>query len=336
MTQAQYSRTKLENQYYTDDERLEIVCCWHQLYDSIDLATFDRYPELPHPDIADETITPDFLVTFEGYEYVLIGEICRLPAHDGGFAKQMAQPVLYSRSGPNADVMLLIPYEFAERNEKRALEEGLLQASNEQVLLVSYVRDDHRDNSWWLFKRASRFRDVEFRDEFVGEWSLKRRLTDTLEGVHVPSKRWGNYKALYPMCNDAPSAIYMACLLWDHVFPRMVTPEQYEEAAAGGSSPVFDLLVGEKELRDRARDVLGSQRIRTTWIRDALGLLKDAKRAEIKGDRWLVSWGQLRAPREDIRDFHLKLIYRLAPQDFEDETQSPEAQGALFTEDASA
>lgn len=303
-----------------DDERLEIVCCWHQLYDDDKLrefAKFDRYPSLEHPDDPENKITPDFLVDFPKHDYRIIGEICRLPADDDGFDSQLAQPKLYARSSDNVDVLFLIHHSFAEKNEKRALERGLLSETGEQVIFVSFVRESLGGNFWWYFQRASRFRQVDFRDGFVGEWSLHHRMTETMDGVHVPSKRWGAYKAMHPTCNDAPYPIYMACLLWDKVFPKMIRPARYEDSVAEGGTPVWKIVADEASIRDKARFYLNNDRIRTSWVRRALELLADAKRAEKRGQTWTVQWGALKAPREDIRDLHLKLIHRLAPKDFE-------------------
>lgn len=319
MPDKKHSREQLVKEYGLDDERLEIVCCWHQLYDDIEGARFDRYPSLDHPDHPGEHVTPDFLVEFDGKDYRLIGEICRLPAHDGGFADQLRQPLIYARIGDEVDVMFLTHYSFAHKNERRALEEGLITQDGEQVIWVSYTRDTLADAQWWLFKRASTIRSVDFRDEFVGEWSLRRRMTDTLDDVHVPSRRWGRYKSLFPICNDAPYPIYMASLLWDRVFPKMVSSEEYEEVSAKGAVPLFDIIATDEAIRDKARELLRSERIRKSWIQGALELLKDAGRAEKRGGEWIISYGQWKAPRADIRDFHLKLIYKLAPDDFEDD-----------------
>ncbi len=319
LSDKKYSRQQLVKEYGLDDERLEIVCCWHQLYDDIEGAEFDRYPSLDHPDYPDRCITPDFLVEFEGREYKLVGEICRFPADDRGLAKQLAQPLVYVRLGDETDVMLLTHHQFAHKNERRAVDEGLLTQDGEQIIWVSYTRDTLADAQWWIFKRASTIRKVDFRDDFVGEWSLRRRMTETLEGVDVPSSRWGRYKSLYPICNDAPHAIYMVSLLWNRVFPKMVSPAEYEEVSAKGAVPLFGIVADEETIRDRARELLRSNRIPKSWIQGALELLKDAGRAEKRGNEWVVSFGQWRAPRADIQDFHLKLIYKLAPDDFDDD-----------------
>lgn len=322
------SAKALLDEYSNYDMAVEIVCCWHSWFENQHGASFDHFPEVTLPHRA-EPVTPDFLVTYEQEPYELIGEICRLPMRDDGFAASVEQARSYSAHSLRTDVMLLVPHAYADQAEMRMLDAGLLTRKGERVVVTSFVRDDMSRVTWWIFKRASTLRSVSYDDHFLGEESLHQKMTVTMEGLRVPLKYWRGVKTRFPVCNDGPPPLYIACVLWEKVLPQMLDEEDFL-AAQVEKRRTFLILASPLDVQAAAAEVFEC-RFKVGWVRNALDLLVQARIAE-KPDpdgRYLIRYGEIRVRGSEDKDTYLKLVHRLAA-DGEPEVAALDGQGELF------
>jgi len=305
-----FSRNQVADAFSNYDQSVEIVCCWHSWFADVDGAVFDHYPCV---DIGGVDCTPDFLVSFdEGYR--LVGELCRLSMEHKGFKSSVEQAIGYSNLSPETDVMLLVPHDYADQAEKRMLDEGLLrtEADSEPVVVLSFVRTDANRVTQWVFKRPTQFRKVSFRDQFVGELSLHRKMTVTLEGLKVPPKYWRDMKIRFPLCNDQPPALYIACVLWEKVFSAMLTDDDYVRYRIEKLRHL-PLHVTPQTVREACEEQLGVK-VKTGWIRDALELLEEARLAERPNktkEEFDIKFGKVLVPGSTHNELHLLILDRL-------------------------
>ncbi|MBN1458054.1 MAG: hypothetical protein JXA57_00865 [Armatimonadetes bacterium] len=307
MTQPAYSLKHLLDSWSNYDQQVDVVCCWHGRFEGfVGEGDFDHYPSYEMPD--GRTLTPDFVVSFDGYR--LVGEICRLPRQPEGFTASVEQAKGYLSIGEEADVLMLVPHSIAAQAEKRMFDEGLL--SNEQVIVASFVRNDGDATPCWLFARATQLRSPSFRDAFLGEMSLHKTLTEDMDTIRVPFRYCFSERIRYPFMNDDPPAIYTACYLWQYIFSELLSVDEYQERLLSGEPlDIPDVSV------DTIRVVCDDAgiRIRPGWIRNALGLLVDAALAQTTdGTHYTIAYGKLRARPGGSRELHQQIAERLAKE----------------------
>jgi hypothetical protein len=311
VTKPDYSLKDLLDHFSDYEQRVQIVCCWHGRFkEVVKGGEFEHFPSEKMPD--DRILTPDFLVKFN--EYTLVGELCRLPNQTDGFAASVEQARSYLSLGSVVDVLLLLPHDTAGACEKRMQAEGLL-ADDEQVLVVSYVRNDADRSPIWVFAKATTLRTARFRDAFLQEHSLDR-LFAGLDTWAVPIRFPAFMTSQYPFMNDPPPALYTACYLWQFVFSVMHSQDEYVERGLEHRSLFLENVTAEM-----VRSVCDGMKVKmkASWARDALRLLADAGLATTSGDdRYAVSFRKLRRLPGGSDSLHEQLAERLAKENVSD------------------
>lgn len=319
MAKTKYSLDQLIVSFSNYDQQVDVVCCWHGRFeDFVKQGTFDHYPSRTLAD--GKTVTPDFVVDFD--DYTLVGEICRLPNHENGFASSVNQAKGYLALGDHVDVMMLVPHSIAGQCEKRMVDQELL--ADEQVMVVSFVRNDGDARPCWVFAKASQLRKPTFRDGFLDDKSLDKELVQDMSTLRVPLHYCFGQRVKNPFMNDPPPAIYTACYLWQEVFNVLLTQDEYLERIIAEEG--FDIQgVSLDTISAVCADI--GVKIKADWIRNALALLVDANLATAKdGKTYTIHYGKLRARPGGSRELHQMIAERLSKKNVADADKDDKGQ----------
>lgn len=321
MKRTEYDLTDLITSFSNYDQYVDIVCCWHSYFEGfVGQGDFDHYPRIKVS--PERSITPDFVVTFDAYK--LVGEICRLPNNPDGFCRSVGQAKGYLALGPEADVMLLLPHTTAKQSEKRMIDKGLL--ADEQVLVVSFVRNDGDAKPCWIFGRASELRDQSFRDDFLEDKSLHKILTEQMKTIPMPMRFLFEQRMKHPFMNDQPPPLYTACFLWQHVFNQIRSPEEILEQRIKKEPPVLETTVPEIVAICRKAGI----KMESSWVKKALALLQDADLAESEdAKRYTIAHTKLRARRDGSRELRNLIAERLTKTNVADLAETGLVPGQL-------
>lgn len=323
------TRERTADDYSNYDQSVEIVGCWNSWFSAIEPGCFNPYPSL---EIDGVKRTPDFLATLStGYQ--LVGELCRLTLRDDGLADSVNQAVGYTALSESTDVMMLVPHEYADQAEKRMLDLGLLHegTGEEPVVVVSFVRTDANRVTHWVFKRASQRRMTSFRDGHLGAQSLHQKMTVTLEGLKVPPKYWRSMKIRFPFCNDAPPALYTACLLWVQVLDSMLSDDDYAKGRVK-RLPFIPLRVTPQTVKAAVKSQLDIE-VRMDWVRSALDLLVQARLAQRLphgSEEYEIKFGRIQVPGSDSSEVHALILDRLYGREEAPAAAQPGLQEEMF------
>lgn len=306
MTDLRELVKQLRESYSDYEKNVQIVCCWHSRFKNwVKQGVFDHYPVRS---VAGRNVTPDFLVDFG--DYVLVGEICKLPNQAQGFTRSLDQAKKYLDIGPETDVLLLIPHQIASQCEMRISDENLL--SDEHVVVVSFIRDDASEKCCWVFTRPTQLRSISFRDAFLGEKSLHWALTEKWKPITILQEYGLTVRPKFPFVNDQPPPLYTACYLWHNVFNQLTTPEEMLERTLKGESRA---ITGVSAAKIRSVCLSMDIKMNESWASAALELLIEARLAETKDHReyTILSYPRIRARRGGgSHELQHQIIERLA------------------------
>ncbi|MHB8968789.1 MAG: hypothetical protein ACYC5A_09555 [Thermoleophilia bacterium] len=299
--------------YSNYQQCVEIVCCWHSWFTKkgYDGSSFDHYPS--RKTAVGNTITPDFVVDFPKNNYTLIGEVCRLPDQQQGFEKSVSQAKSYTEYSDNTDVIMLIPLNDAAAAEKRMVANDLLgeEQESEPVVIISYARIDNDVVPKWIFSRPAGPRKVIFRDTFLDDkHSLHNTFNVSLETITVVPKYVKRMLVNFPICNDDPPPLFLACVLWQRVFPGMLKEDKFIKHRARQES--LNISTSLSAIRKKANEK--GIKTKKGCFESAVALLTDAGLIEkISGEKskYIIKFGLVRS-RGVANDLHEKIALILA------------------------
>ena len=97
-------------------------------------------------------------------------------------------------------------------------------------------------------------------------------------------------KVKKPICNDKPPEQYLATILWHKIFPRYLTPSDFEEWQSGSAQKTIEIQGTPADFTNELNDYMYDGKARESWVHDALHFLKDANLAEQLSDEFKVKF----------------------------------------------
>lgn len=222
------------------DETVDIVSAFEALATLVEdfspqVLHFERFPKL-RLEAQEAPVTPDFSVAFRDGTGV-VGEIARVALHENSVEKCCRQIGRYDSlpSLPTADgstvpvqgvaILLIVPHEVANDAVDRIIHQRALVAEHEYSpsrppIITAWSRtSDH-----YTFTRNRDPKNGRCDNSSLNEL-LNRRF-------NAKNALWTDIKVEKPFCNDTPTDLYLAVLIWTKVIPSL---------APGVASPTVSL-----------------------------------------------------------------------------------------------
>lgn len=305
---ARNCREDHKRKYNTYDQTVDIVSCWeaflnHSYQQVFQDYYFDRFPCLNG---TDGDLTPDFAVSVND-QYGFIGEIKRtFPDDDKPFKRTLEQLEKYDepdtlKCAPDdtlvpdtCDILLLISGTSAPKigmRIQRLMDNGEIDI-NRNLVVMRYQYNTRDQLSRYEFQRVvtveEEFRDGALRDEH----SLSHHMGADADYQTLPlyPKHFKKEKVKKPICNDKPPEQYLATILWHKIFPRYLSPTDFEEWQSGSAQKTIEIQATASDFTSELNTYMHDGNAPKTWVLDALQFLKDANLAEQLSDEFKIKF----------------------------------------------
>ena len=241
---------KLRDDYTRYNQYVDIVACWESFlsneFGSNASFKFLRFPPSHFTDSGKEC-NPDFCVIINE-NYGILFELKRTIGgdEDTGFKKTYDQLEKYlekvssvsdgTNLPENLDLVYLTSKNHSRRIERK-IRNGLdYKGINSTNLIIIEYGTDQADTIFTYYFRKVNPNSPDFSDEgFDGRNPLNEVFGEEndYEGVQPPTKYFWPYRIICPIMNDDPPPVYLAALLWQNYFYRLLTEDQKEKVKTG-------------------------------------------------------------------------------------------------------
>lgn len=301
-------KLKISFNYY--DQCVDVVSCWHSLFDHYIRngagKYFDRYPSLENDQ------TPDFTMCFND-EYGWIVDVTHSINDSNGCLEDKIQQIqnydkiIKIKNGPGKneyinvgtkDIILLVNQKYSNESAislRKYYQENPSAAPENNLILLEYTLENADAYSAYIFKKMIHAQNGIFRDESLPQnYRLEPPMGEKGKPLPCTPEKFVVNKSTHLFCNDAPCPIYLAARMWDRIFINILTPAQLALWKKSRSTIVNQIIVTPSQLKQIICEKISPGcNIEEQIIINALEFLKVAKRAEKKGAEWEIPYRNL-------------------------------------------
>ncbi len=256
-------------------------------------------------DDTSKKITPDIVAEID--QYALVAEVKKSLPRNRSFwddipsqlQKYDKDLIGWEKNPPSHDLVLMcnqiVSYPAAEYL-RQAKQDGRFRPAR-NLCILAFNRNAQRQMFVFLKKE----------DGNLGHVDLDGRLK---QGISVPLERVLEQLSAVKFYDTEPSVVYTMAVLWDHVFPRLPTPEQLRGSRGRKTIEVeasIDLLL--QELRTYFAPPSNREVVERKWVKDAMngfvtiGLAKKAN----ENDRFVIYFKRIKTEYTTLQFFATKL-----------------------------